>query len=93
MTPGDVIWDVPTKIGIEGQTPYIPRNYDGVFHGPMIMRYALANSYNIPAVQTLRRYGVAYLLGLMKRSIAIGRPNLEKGSRLKYRSEMGLLAQ
>ncbi len=67
MTPGDVIWDVPTKIGIDGQAPYVPRNYDGVFHGPMIMRYALANSYNIPAVQTLRRYGVAYLLGLMKR--------------------------
>jgi len=67
MTPGDVIWDVPTKIGIDGQAPYVPRNYDGVFHGPMVMRYALANSYNIPAVQTLRRYGVAYLLGLMKR--------------------------
>ncbi len=67
MTPGDVIWDVPTNIGVEGQAPYVPRNYDGVFHGPMIMRYALANSYNIPAVQTLRRYGVAYLLGLMKR--------------------------
>ncbi len=67
MTAGDVIWDVPTKIGIDGQAPYVPRNYDGVFHGPMIMRYALANSYNIPAVQTLRRYGVSYLLGLMKR--------------------------
>ncbi len=67
MTAGDVIWDVPTRIGLDGQAPYVPRNYDGVFHGPMIMRYALANSYNIPAVQTLRRYGVPYLLGLMKR--------------------------
>ncbi len=67
MTAGDVIWDTPTNIGIPGQAQYTPRNYDGVFHGPMIMRYALANSYNIPAVQTLRRYGVAYLLGLMKR--------------------------
>ncbi len=67
MTAGDVIWDTPTNIGIPGQAQYTPRNYDGVFHGPMIMRYALANSYNIPAVQTLRRYGVAYLLGLMRR--------------------------
>ncbi|MBL8117260.1 MAG: transglycosylase domain-containing protein [Anaerolineae bacterium] len=67
MTPGDVIWDTPTRIGIPGQEQYIPRNYDGVFHGPMSMRYALANSYNIPAVQTLRRYGVPYLLGLMQR--------------------------
>lgn len=67
MTPGDVIWDTPTTIGIPGQPGYTPRNYDGIFHGPMSMRHALANSYNIPAVQTLRRYGVPYLLGLMKR--------------------------
>lgn len=67
MTPGDVIWDTPTKIGIPGQPMYEPVNYDRTFHGPMTMRYALANSYNIPAVQTLRRYGVGYLLGLMQR--------------------------
>ncbi|MEZ4667114.1 MAG: transglycosylase domain-containing protein [Anaerolineae bacterium] len=67
MTPGDVIWDVQTSIGIPGQPQYVPRNYDGVFHGPVTMRTALANSYNIPAVQTLRRYGVPYLLSLMKR--------------------------
>lgn len=67
QTPGDVIWDTPTTIGIPGQPGYTPRNYDGQFHGPMNMRTALANSYNIPAVQTLRRYGVDYLLGLMQR--------------------------
>jgi membrane peptidoglycan carboxypeptidase len=67
MTPGDVIWDTPTTIGIPGQPGYTPRNYDGAFHGPVIMRAALANSYNIPAVQTLRRYGVASLLAFMKR--------------------------
>lgn len=70
MTPGDVIWDTRTSIGIAGQQPYVPRNYDGGFHGPMIMRYALANSYNIPAVQTLRMMGdggVPYLLDLLAR--------------------------
>lgn len=67
MTPGDVIWDTRTEIGIEGQPPYVPVNYDGTFHGPVRMRAALANSYNIPAVQTLRRVGVGYLLDLMKR--------------------------
>ena len=39
----------------------------GSFHGPMAMRRALANSYNIPAVQTLRLVGVDYLLGMMQR--------------------------
>lgn len=67
MTPGDVIWDTRTSIGIPGQPAYVPRNYDNSFHGPMRMRTALANSYNIPAVQTLRRIGVDYLLNFMQR--------------------------
>ena len=65
MTPGDVIWDTRTSIGIPGQESYVPRNYDGGYHGPMTIRTALANSYNIPAVQTLRHnVGVDYLLKL-----------------------------
>ncbi len=68
MTPGDVIWDTRTTIGIPGQPGYTPRNYDNTFHGPMTMRTALANSYNIPAVQTLRhRVGVENLLAIMDR--------------------------
>jgi membrane peptidoglycan carboxypeptidase len=70
MTPGDVIWDTRTSIGIPGQPAYVPRNYDGAFHGPVILRYALANSFNIPAVQTLRSMGpngVQYLLDMMAR--------------------------
>jgi len=67
MRAGDVLWDTRTQIEIPGQPLYRPRNYDGVFHGPMTMRTALANSYNIPAVQTLRLVGVDYLLGLLRR--------------------------
>ena len=67
LSPADVLWDTPTSIGIPGQPAYVPRNYDGTFHGPMILRRALANSYNIPAVQTLRLVGVDYLLSLLQR--------------------------
>jgi hypothetical protein len=67
MSAGDVIWDTRTDIGIPGQPMYTPRNYDGAFHGPMTMRRALANSYNIPAVQTLRIVGVDYLLQFLRR--------------------------
>lgn len=67
MTAGDVIWDTRTEIGIPGQPLYTPRNYDGAFHGPMAMRRALASSFNIPAVQTLRLVGVDALLQLMRR--------------------------
>ncbi|MBK9122455.1 MAG: transglycosylase domain-containing protein [Chloroflexi bacterium] len=68
MSPGDVIWDTRTEIGIPGQPPYVPVNYDNTFHGPMRMRTALANSYNIPAVQTLRHnVGVAYYIDFVRR--------------------------
>lgn len=68
MTPGDVIWDTRVVIQAPGQPPYEPRNYDRRFHGPMRMRTALANSYNIPAVQTLRfNVGVDYLLAFLQR--------------------------
>lgn len=67
MNAAEVIWDTRTEIGIPGQALYVPRNYDNRFHGPMTMRSSLANSYNIPAVQTLRRIGVDYLLQMMRR--------------------------
>ncbi len=62
MTPGNIIWD--TSVNIAG---YEPLNYDRTFHGPVRMRGALANSYNIPAVQTLRRVGVPSLLEIAAR--------------------------
>ncbi|MCC6802544.1 MAG: transglycosylase domain-containing protein, partial [Anaerolineae bacterium] len=62
MTPGDIIWDTP--IDVDG---YQPVNYDRNWHGPVRMRTALANSYNIPAVQTLRRVGVPSLLEIAER--------------------------
>jgi penicillin-binding protein 1C len=67
MTSGDVIWDTRTTIGIPGQPGYTPVNYDGAYHGPVRMRSALANSFNIPAVQTLRSIGVDTLLAFMER--------------------------
>ncbi len=67
MSPGDVLWDTRTEISVPGLPLYSPRNFDNAFHGPMTMRAALANSYNIPAVQALRSVGVDYLLDLLRR--------------------------
>ena len=67
MSTGDVLWDTRTQISVPGLPLYAPRNFDNNFHGPMTMRAALANSYNIPAVQTLRQIGVDYLLRLLRR--------------------------
>ena len=50
--------DVPTCFQVLGQTNYCPVNYDGVFHGLVQARFALGNSYNIPAVKTLAVNGL-----------------------------------
>jgi membrane peptidoglycan carboxypeptidase len=62
-TPATLIWDVPTEFPPSGDindpsAPYVPVNYDGRFHGPVTVRSALANSYNIPAVKTLQFVGI-----------------------------------
>lgn len=62
-TPGTLVWDVPSEFPPSGnpsdpRPPYQPENYDGRFHGPVTVRAALANSYNIPAVKTLAFVGI-----------------------------------
>ncbi len=54
LNPGSIILDVPTCFTSPGQKPYCPRNYDGSFHGAVTVRFALANSLNIPAVKGLK---------------------------------------
>lgn len=45
---------------------YCPVNYDGKFHGVVQMRFALGNSFNIPAVKMLKANGVDSMLQLAK---------------------------
>lgn len=53
VTLGTMLLDIPTCFELIGQAPYCPRNYDGSFRGPVLMRQALANSFNIPAVKIM----------------------------------------
>jgi penicillin-binding protein 1C len=62
-TPSTLIWDVPSEFPPSGdpndpRPPYEPVNYDNRFHGPVTVRSALANSYNVPAVKTLDFVGI-----------------------------------
>ncbi|MGQ9713381.1 MAG: PBP1A family penicillin-binding protein [Anaerolineae bacterium] len=57
-TPATLIWDVPTEFPDGANPPYRPRNYDGAFHGPVLVRQALGNSLNIPAVKALQFVGL-----------------------------------
>ena len=62
-TPSTVIWDVASEFPPSGdpndtRAPYKPSNYSGHFTGPVTVRYALANSLNVPAVKTLQFVGI-----------------------------------
>lgn len=60
-----MIMDVKTEFpGGANRANYIPVNYDGQFHGPVQVRYALGNSYNIPAVKALALTGVKNVMDL-----------------------------
>ena len=45
-----------------GNPPYCPKNYDGRYHGVVQMRFALGNSFNIPAVQMLKLNGLEAMI-------------------------------
>jgi len=66
-TPSTLLWDVRTEFPDGANPPYVPVNYDREYHGPMLVREALANSYNVPAVETLQFVGVDGLLELAGR--------------------------
>lgn len=61
-TAGDLVWDVPVRYPQLDGNVYSPVNYSRNFHGPMRLREALANSYNVPAVLILQDIGVPRLL-------------------------------
>lgn len=66
--PETKILDAPTNFGPDGSgRNYIPRNYDGSFHGLLTMRQALAQSLNVPAVKTLYLAGIDETIDLAKR--------------------------
>jgi len=67
FTAASVIDDSPIVFSIAGSQPYKPVNYDGRFHGKVPLRYALANSYNIPAVRVLNSIGVTNFVNFAKK--------------------------
>mgnify|MGYP000521763160 CR=1 FL=1 len=81
-------WNGATKIEDKAQSwpdgtggLWTPQNYDRKFHGTMVIRKALANSYNIPAIKVLEYVGVEQAINKME-SLGI--------STLKDRSRFGL---
>jgi 1A family penicillin-binding protein len=78
-TPDTVLFDLPTEFSTDCDpqgnpippltsttTCYMPQNYDSKYRGPMSLRDALAQSINIPSIETLYLAGVPDTLSLAK---------------------------
>ena len=71
-TASTLFMDIQTEFPTydEDDSIYKPVNYDGKYRGPVQMRFALANSLNIPAVKMLAKIGIkpvmqkAYEMGI-----------------------------
>jgi len=57
-SPASILFDLTTDFG----GGYTPKNYNGRVEGPVTMRYALANSLNIPAVKVMSLVGIDEVL-------------------------------
>lgn len=72
-----VVPDVDVSFS-EPEGDYHPHNYDGRYHGPVRVREALANSFNVPAVNVTARIGPDKLLGQLR---AWGFSSLDRSAR------------
>lgn len=61
-TPATMIADLRTTFLTRENRPYTPRNYDSIFHGPVLARQALASSFNVPAVKVLDHIGLETMI-------------------------------
>ncbi len=66
-TPATFLMDVTTAFPDGANPPYVPKNHDDKDHGPLLVRDALAQSLNIPAVKTLQFVTVPGLLEMANR--------------------------
>ncbi len=79
VSPGMPVYDTPLTIQMCCGLPlYSPQNYDQRFHGLVSYRYALQNSFNVPAVKLLMQTGVDQALHtaqIMGINSYVGSPN------------------
>ncbi|MCD6310764.1 MAG: penicillin-binding protein 1C, partial [Candidatus Eremiobacteraeota bacterium] len=64
-TAADIIPDIPLP-GDESYQGYSPLNYDKTYHGPVRLREALACSYNVAAVNLVKKIGIRRLLNWLR---------------------------
>jgi 1A family penicillin-binding protein len=64
FTAATMLLDVETPFITRRLESYTPANFGLVEHGPVLVREALASSFNIPAVETLEHVGIQNMIDL-----------------------------
>lgn len=69
VNPARALADVPSHFPTaQPGILYEPRNYDGQYRGPLLVRYALAGSENVPAVVLASEVGVPAVARMLRQS-------------------------
>ena len=66
LTAATMMLDVRTAFVTREGDPYVPQNYDFQWRGPVLLREALASSYNLVAVKVLEHVGIEEMAGLAR---------------------------
>ncbi len=66
LTAASMMVDVRTAFVTQEGQPYVPENYDRTWRGPVLLRQALASSYNLIAVKVLDYVGLESMIGLAR---------------------------
>jgi len=67
LTPATMMLDRRTSFVTKEGTSYVPLNYDLQWRGPVLLREALASSYNLIAVKVLDTIGIKTMTDLARR--------------------------
>ena len=67
LTPATIIDDSEVEYPDGAGGVWKPKNYDGIFRGPVTMREALTNSINIVSVKILEQIGAPYAVDYARR--------------------------
>ena len=66
-TAATMVSDVRTAFITREGDPYVPVNYDHLYRGPVLLRQALASSFNLVAVKVLDHVGLEDMTALARR--------------------------
>ena len=93
FTPASMIMDAPVVFFNDDGVEYVPLNYKGEWHGPVLLRTALARSMNVPSLKVLDDVGFDAAIERASRMLGItAADEIEATFPRKYPLGLGVIA-